>query len=165
MYKNKLIIPALIVTMSLSGCMTTKEAYEPRPAAHKVQDLAHISETTFENKMKARYNQIYYFPFDSSTLNEEDIESIKVQAAHLIKTADSKLVIHGHTDSRGSPEYNTALGYRRAQKVAALLKEYGVSDSQISIVSFGQELPSVLGDTEAAHKWNRRAELKYGNNR
>lgn len=146
----------------LFGCSTTsKFGQGDSVQTHKVRDLDEIEEVSFENKMKANYNQVYYYPFDSSDLTDEDIQSIKVQAKYLKEHPGSKVIVAGHTDSRGSAEYNMGLGFRRSKSVVSILRNIGVSRAQIKYVSFGEEKPAVLGDTEAAYKWNRRAELTY----
>jgi peptidoglycan-associated lipoprotein len=70
-------------------------------------------------------------------------------------------VIQGHTDERGTREYNLALGERRAAAVRDYLQSLGVSASQLSIVSYGEERPVDPRSTEAAWAQNRRAELVY----
>ncbi|NQY42576.1 MAG: OmpA family protein [Legionellales bacterium] len=154
----------IIVFLLLSGCTTVNKQDEEfdNVSVHKVKEIDEVQEVSYENKMRANYNQVYYYPFDSSALSEEDIKSIKIQADYLNQHIDSKVSIYGHTDSRGSAEYNMGLGERRALSVVDLLKQYGVSKSQIKFNSFGEEKPAVLGETEAAYKWNRRTELVYG---
>ena len=71
------------------------------------------------------------------------------------------MVIEGHTDQRGTPEYNIALGERRAQAVETYLMNAGVSSSQISTVSYGEEKPAVMGSTEYAMAQNRRGIVVY----
>jgi len=65
--------------------------------------------------------------------------------------------IEGHCDSRGSIEYNLALGERRAKSVKAYLVSLGIEANRLNIISFGEEKPLADGDTESAHAQNRRA--------
>ena len=74
-----------------------------------------------------------------------------VQANYLAMHPGVKVRLEGHTDARGSAEYNIALGWRRAQSVAQRLEMQGVHPDQIKIVSYGKEKPAVLGDTAAAY--------------
>jgi peptidoglycan-associated lipoprotein len=69
--------------------------------------------------------------------------------------------LEGHTDERGSREYNIALGDRRAQSVRRVLLFQGASTDQIDTVSYGEEKPAVEGHDEAAWSKNRRVELVY----
>ena len=69
--------------------------------------------------------------------------------------------IEGHTDERGTREYNLALGQRRSEAVRRSMGLLGVTDSQVEAVSFGKEKPAVQGSDEAAMAQNRRAEVSY----
>lgn len=101
-----------------------------------------------------------YFEFDNSSLNAEARELLLKQARWLKKNQDRKLVVEGHCDSRGTEEYNLALGSRRAQSVKDFLVDAGVDASQIATVSYGEERPAVEGDNEDAWAQNRRAEFR-----
>ncbi len=69
------------------------------------------------------------------------------------------MAVEGHTDERGSSEYNLALGQRRAEAVVKSLTLLGVQNAQLEPVSFGKERPAVQGSDESAWAKNRRAEL------
>jgi len=69
--------------------------------------------------------------------------------------------IQGNTDELGGTEYNLALGQKRAEAVLKTLKIYGVKDSQMEAVSFGEEKPKAMGHEETAYAQNRRADLAY----
>jgi peptidoglycan-associated lipoprotein len=71
--------------------------------------------------------------------------------------------LEGHADERGSREYNIGLGERRSQAVRQMLMIQGVSASQISTVSFGEERPAAFGSSEMDYAQNRRVEIKYTN--
>lgn len=102
-----------------------------------------------------------YFAFDSSDISAEDEEVIKHHGKYLALNPDSRLRLEGHTDERGTREYNIALADRRAQSVKKLLLFQGASSSQITIISYGEEKPAALGHDEEAWRLNRRAELVY----
>ena len=102
-----------------------------------------------------------YFAFDSSEISDEDVEVIKHHGKYLALHADATIRLEGHTDERGTREYNVALADRRAQAVKKLLLYQGASASQITIISYGEEKPAALGHDEDAWKLNRRAELVY----
>lgn len=101
----------------------------------------------------------YNFPFDSSKLNAADYEALDVQAAYLKSRAGSNknIIIHGHTDERGTRTYNLALGERRANAVKNYLVAKGISASRIEVISFGFEKPVDPAHNEAAWAKNRRA--------
>ena len=113
------------------------------------------------NALRAPANQTYYFSFDRSNMRQQDQRALTVQARYLAQHQRVRVTLFGNTDSRGSREYNIALGLRRDQAVAAWMKRYGVSAQQMSLVSFGKEDPAVLGNTPRAWALNRRVELKY----
>jgi peptidoglycan-associated lipoprotein len=98
-----------------------------------------------------------YFTYDSSTLSPEARETLSGNAAWLKKNADYNLQIEGHCDSRGSIEYNLALGERRAKSVRTYLTNLGVGGKRLSIISYGKEKPIAAGDSDQAASKNRRA--------
>lgn len=105
----------------------------------------------------------YHFKYDSSQISDADKPAIVAQARYLASNPDVDVLLAGNTDSRGSREYNIALGWRRAQSVEKLMLLNGARKSQIELVSYGEEKPVVLGDTEADYEQNRRVDLSYEN--
>lgn len=106
-------------------------------------------------------NNIVYFGFDKYDISSEFSQMLDAHAAFLRNNPSYKVTVEGHADERGTPEYNIALGERRASAVKMYLQGKGVSADQISIVSYGKEKPAVLGHDEAAWAKNRRAVLVY----
>ncbi|WP_261815468.1 peptidoglycan-associated lipoprotein Pal [Vibrio gallicus] len=102
-----------------------------------------------------------YFEFDNSTISAKYEEMLSAHAQYLSENPDVKVTIEGHADERGTPEYNIALGERRATAVSKYLQASGVQADQISIVSYGEEKPLELGQSEEAYAQNRRAVLVY----
>ncbi len=107
------------------------------------------------------YNKIIYFDFDSSDIRDDYVELVKHHGKYLALHADARIRLEGHTDERGSREYNIALADRRAQAVKKLLLFQGASNDQITIISYGEEKPAVLGHDEESWALNRRAEIVY----
>ena len=101
------------------------------------------------------------FEFDQSTLNEEDRDTLRYQAEYLTSWPDTVITIEGHCDERGSPEYNVALGYRRANAVQSFLISLGVSASQLNTYSAGEDAPVIAESNEFAWAQNRRGVLAY----
>lgn len=112
-------------------------------------------------RMVARAEQHYFFDFDSSEVRQDAMESIQLQANYLVKHPNVKIRLEGNTDDRGSREYNVALGERRARSVLDALRQYGVSSSQVTVVSFGAEKPAAGGEDEQSYQCNRRVDLIY----
>ncbi|ADU68450.1 MAG: peptidoglycan-associated lipoprotein Pal [Pantoea sp.] len=106
-------------------------------------------------------NNIVYFGLDKYDVQSEYAQMLDQHAAFLRSNPSYKVTIEGHADERGTPEYNIALGERRANAVKMYLQGKGVSADQMSIVSYGKEKPAVLGHDEAAYAKNRRAVLVY----
>jgi len=104
---------------------------------------------------------VYYFDFDRSEINNDYLEALQAHASYLGSHPELMIVIEGHTDPMGSPDYNDALGERRAIAVEQVLRNDGVSDDQIRIVSYGERVPAVNGDDERAYTLDRRAILVY----
>ncbi|MDZ7749874.1 MAG: peptidoglycan-associated lipoprotein Pal [Halofilum sp. (in: g-proteobacteria)] len=114
-----------------------------------------------EDESSALSDRTIYFAFDSSRVDDEYMPIIERHAAYLTQYPDVELRLEGHTDERGSREYNVGLGARRAESVAQLLQAYGVASGQITTVSYGEEVPAVEGHNEEAWSKNRRVELVY----
>lgn len=110
---------------------------------------------------QAPHNQVYLFSYDDSSLDQKYLPSANAQADYLKENPGARILLAGHTDERGSREYNVALGERRANTVAEIMRMAGVSRHQIRVVSYGKERPVYMGHDEAAHKQNRRVELTY----
>ena len=106
-------------------------------------------------------NNIVYFDLDKYDIRSDFAAMLDAHANFLRSNPSYKVTVEGHADERGTPEYNIALGERRANAVKMYLQGKGVSADQISIVSYGKEKPAVLGHDEAAYAKNRRSVLVY----
>jgi len=104
---------------------------------------------------------VVYFDFDSSEIRSEYVPVVAAHAQYLVKYPTARVRLEGHTDERGSREYNIGLGERRAQTVRRALLAQGVAEAQITTVSYGEERPAVEGSDEAAFGQNRRVELVH----
>ncbi|WP_166838718.1 peptidoglycan-associated lipoprotein Pal [Rheinheimera pleomorphica] len=108
-----------------------------------------------------RQENTIYFDFDKATVRPEFVETLQAHGAFLSANPSVRVTIEGHSDERGTPEYNIALGERRAMAVVQYLQNLGVSAGQISTVSYGEEKPVDMSRTEAGFAKNRRAVLVY----
>jgi peptidoglycan-associated lipoprotein len=102
-----------------------------------------------------------YFMLDSSQIQPDFEPVIAAHSRYLSSHPGQRITLEGHADERGSREYNIALGENRARSVANLMRAQGVSDSQLELVSYGEEKPAALGSDESAWELNRRVELVY----
>lgn len=104
---------------------------------------------------------VFLFGTDKSDLQPDTLGVLTAHAALLRQQTTLRLKVAGHTDERGTADYNLALGERRANTVATYLTAAGVKAPQMRVISFGEEKPVATGNDEAAWAKNRRAELSY----
>lgn len=119
-----------------------------------------LSEQELQEKALAETSTIY-FAFDNASIAGDYEEVLAAHASFLVSNPAKNVTVEGHADERGTPEYNIALGERRAVAVAKYLQALGVQPEQVSIVSYGEEKPLVFGQSEEAYAKNRRAVLVY----
>lgn len=152
----------------LSACAAKKHDYESSDAsalndANNVQTSGAGENDSYSdqgaNGRNGAYGltkTTYYFAFDRSDIHPEDKGSILAHADKLVAHPHYKIILEGHTDPRGSREYNIALGERRANAVFDLMKARGVNPSQVRVVSYGSERPAAAGRTEQDFQLDRR---------
>ncbi len=107
------------------------------------------------------YNKVVYFEYDSSSVRQEDLVTLEAHAAYLGEHPNATVRLEGHTDERGSREYNLALGERRAIAVRQILMLQGAGINQFQVTSYGEERPDLEGYDDSAWQQNRRVELIY----
>jgi peptidoglycan-associated lipoprotein len=100
-----------------------------------------------------------YFDFDKSTINAEERGKLDAVSQWYKSNPGHSLFLAGHADKRGTPEYNRALGERRALAVREYLVGLGLPADQLFTNSYGSDRPAVDGDTEEAYAKNRRVEI------
>ena len=105
--------------------------------------------------------RIIYFDLDQSAIPSRFSQAIQAHGRYLSQHPNVKLRLEGHTDERGTREYNVALGERRAESVQQALQLSGANSGQLSTLSFGEERPAELGSNESAYSQNRRVEFIY----
>ena len=156
-----------VSVLLLASCSKTRGSADLSPesglSAHGLGKLSRFAgqEEGESYTTQAPHNQVYLFSYDDSTLAQKYIPSINAQANYLKEHPGARILLAGHTDERGSREYNIALGERRANTVAHLMRMAGVSGQQIRVVSYGKERPVYFGHDDASHRQNRRVELIY----
>ncbi|MFT5839622.1 MAG: peptidoglycan-associated lipoprotein [Flavobacteriales bacterium] len=141
-----------------------RKAQEARAAMVEtgtVKAMMTPAEEMKQELMALENNQLVYFDFDRASISSEFYSVLDQHAAFLVKNNNQSVVVEGHCDSRGTPEYNIALGESRAKSVQTYLMNAGVSASQISVVSYGEEKPVNDNTSEAAFAENRRGVLVY----
>ena len=164
------LMVALVACGALGACKSKPPAPEPPPAAQNSSadsaGAGAASATGEDNDIPGPQagllaKRTIYFDFDSSEIRGEGTDIVAAHAKHLASLPRAKVRLEGHTDERGSREYNIGLGERRAQAVRRALLLQGATDAQLSTVSYGEERPAAAGSDEAAWAKNRRVEIVY----
>jgi len=101
-----------------------------------------------------------YFDYDRSDITDDSRAKLDAKVPVLTQNTAVRIRIAGHTDSRGSDEYNLALGQRRAAAAKRYLTDRGIDGSRIEIVSFGEERPTCTDESEGCWSRNRRDEFE-----
>ncbi len=114
-----------------------------------------------ENPNSLLATRVIYFDYDQSTVRADYLDVISAHADYLAANPQAVLRLEGHTDERGTREYNLGLGENRANAVRNLMLAQGVADNQLVVVSYGEERPATSEHNEEAWALNRRVELIY----
>jgi len=139
----------------------TTTSVEDNVQVTAAQRAAEIEEQKRQQMEKLRAEHIVYFDLDTSTVSGQFSSILDAHATFLNMNSNVSVLVEGHADERGTPEYNIALGERRAKAVVTYLENLGVSSSQLTVVSYGEEKPMVKSRNEDAFAKNRRAVLVY----
>lgn len=110
---------------------------------------------------RALLARVVHFDLDSSDIAQSDFAVLNAHASYLASNGAAYAVLTGHTDERGTREYNMALGERRAKSVQTYLVTNGARADQIEVVSYGKEKPVNEAHDESAWAENRRVEIGY----
>jgi peptidoglycan-associated lipoprotein len=169
---SSLIMAGLIAV--LAGCSTTGEkqagdvAVEDRgtsaeggavsSGAYGSSEFSSYSLTDPNSPLSRR---VIYFDYDSAEITSSDQELLVQHSGYLVANPGQHITLEGHTDERGSREYNIALGDRRAQSVQRIMELNGVLPEQVTVVSYGEEKPAAEGHGDAVWRLNRRVEIVY----
>ena len=167
-------LPALALFL-VSGCETTpvKEDTAEVPVeeatatdedvalARGIEDTSGFRGHPLDDPDSPLSKLVVYFDFDSAEILDADRATIEAHAAYMADNPGSTVTLEGHTDERGSREYNLGLGERRSKSVRRVLILLGARDGQLKTTSYGEENPAREGHDELAWKYNRRVEIVY----
>lgn len=129
----------------------------------KEQGQSQASANSFQNPNSDLNKTRIYFAFNSSDIKPKYKKILNAHAQYLTNHPNAHVRLEGNTDPRGTREYNLALGERRAKSVAQYLELQGVSSSQITTISFGEERLAVQGNNPQAWAKDRRVHIVYTN--
>lgn len=169
----------LLLSLVLTACASTQKQEVAQPTNQDGRNLALNEEPPAAKTEESRQNAMQtnplqdpenllsrrtvFYDYDSANIRDEDKPVVEAHARYLINNKNIKIMLQGHTDERGSREYNLALGQRRADSVKKLMTVIGVPDNQVETVSYGEERPVVADHNEEAYAQNRRTEIVYPN--
>lgn len=156
----------LAVTVCVAGSVLMSGCSKLRPLGNKLMfwkkgDTNYVNnDAAFRNKTgrpEAALKTVY-FAYDSSDLASRAASDLDGNAAWIQQNAAS-VQIEGHCDSRGTADYNYALGMKRAEGVRSYVVGRGVNPEAVRAISYGADKPVVGGEDERAYSQNRRAEF------
>jgi len=158
---------AAVFALSLSGCGSKEEVMEDitiEPEDVKVIEgivdgdipLDYVDEDTVYIDLLGKVFSDIHFEYDQFRVLDRDISTLEGVAAWMNENPEARVLIEGHCDERGTNEYNMALGEQRALAARRYLASLGIDSGRLNTVSYGEERPTALGDTEAAWSQNRR---------
>ncbi|MBX2881219.1 MAG: peptidoglycan-associated lipoprotein Pal [Granulosicoccus sp.] len=124
-----------------------------------VQDFSSIDPNSIAGR--APLERVIYFDYDQAELRPEYLSIVAQHGRFLAENTDGQVRLEGHTDERGTREYNIALGEARAKTIARMLQLQGVNPDQMRTVSYGEELPVDDAHNNDAWAKNRRVNIIY----
>jgi peptidoglycan-associated lipoprotein len=172
---RRILVVLLVTCLGLTACAHKKPIETPPPPASEVGAGSDATgaganagaagqngdDETAGPQAGLLAKRVVYFDFDSSEIKGEGTDIVGAHAKYLASHPTARVRLEGHTDDRGSREYNIGLGERRAQSVRRALLLQGATEAQLSTVSYGAERPAVAGHDETAWSKNRRVEVVY----
>lgn len=145
---------------SLAALRARQRADSIAAAERAAREAAAAADRRSAGEAAAVLAQKVYFDYDRDNLRDDARATLDAKVPILIANPSVTIAITGHTDERGTAEYNLALGQRRAAQVKRYLTSKGVEDARISTQSMGDSQPAVQGTDESAYQQNRRAEFQ-----
>jgi peptidoglycan-associated lipoprotein len=132
----------------------------PSTSTERIEDTGRYTRDSLDTDSCLR-QRVIYFDFDRSEIRPEFHAQVACHAAYLRQFPNARVTLEGHTDERGSREYNLGLGERRGNAVQGALSAAGASSSQLNVVSYGEERPVCRQHDESCWMKNRRVEIVY----
>jgi peptidoglycan-associated lipoprotein len=165
---SRIAVVGIVVALVAVGCSKKKadeEGLEGGTGDSEFSDGSSRTGTGDDSAMsepeRVRELGSIYFDYDSASIRGDARTTLKANAQAISGRSEWKsITLEGHTDERGSEEYNLALGERRANAAMQYLVDLGVPTGRMITVSFGEGSPAVQGNDESAWRWNRRVDFK-----
>jgi peptidoglycan-associated lipoprotein len=152
------VIPGLMFSVSCQKKLVdaTPEPVVEEEVKEEVVEKEEVVVAPVSKIPDAVMQEDIYFDFDKSTLTPAAQDNLMQKAEWLRENPDATVTIGGHCDNRGTPEYNLALGDRRAESAKAFLVDLGIDASRLTTISYGEERPVDPRNNEEAWAKNRR---------
>ncbi len=170
--KNPLIglLTSLMLLTLLSGCPSTPKQTDTGLSGAELDAMGRGASTAgigdrrgspLSDPSSPLYQRVIYFDYDAAAIDPKYTNMLRAHADYLARTPNASVVLEGHTDERGTREYNLALGERRAEAVRSFMIAEGVPAQKMRTLSYGEERPAQIGSNERAWSLSRRVELVY----
>jgi peptidoglycan-associated lipoprotein len=152
---NLKIVTAFAAALLLAACASSKEPATTTDTGTGGTQTGQVTPGSAED-FQVNVGDRVFFDFDAYDIRPDAQTTLQKQAAWLQQFATFRILIEGHTDERGTREYNLALGERRANAVKNYLVALGVDANRVQTISYGKEKPEATGHDETAWAQNRR---------
>jgi peptidoglycan-associated lipoprotein len=162
----------LVAALALTGCATAPPPPPEVPSADELdamgdrsgvqtEALAPEQRSPLDDPSSPLYRNVIYFDYDAAKIRPQYADLLRAHAEYIYDTPGVEVTLEGHSDERGTRDYNLALGDRRSQAVKRFLLAEGAPEGRLSTLSYGEERPADPGSNERSWSENRRVELVY----
>lgn len=167
------LLALIVLGTGLAGCSSAPtqhrlpDATQTLPPATAQASTAPVESSRptyagpWEDPASPLYNRTLYFDYDTAEIKPEYLPLMRTHARYLGSHSETRVTLEGHTDERGTREYNLALGDQRANAVRRFMLAEGVPPDQMTNLSYGEERPAEPGHSERAWRLNRRVIIQY----
>ncbi len=167
-------LPLLLIGfLVLAGCAT--KTAPPLPEAPSADELdamrdrpdvqttpvAEPERSPLDDPSSPLYRKVIYFDYDAAEIRPQYADLLRAHANYIFNTPGVQVTLEGHSDERGTREYNLALGERRSQAVQRFMMAEGAPAERLSTLSYGEERPADPRRSQDSWQKNRRVELVY----
>ena len=136
------------------------ESFNVSPRREGIRTFALRADTGNYRENRGMFEaETFYFDYDYTTVNPSEMPKVETVASYLKKYSSALLRLEGHSDERGTAEYNRGLSERRVVSIREHLIALGIASFRISTLSFGEDKPAVIGQDETSWAKNRRGEF------